>query len=319
MERRAFLGTAGIALSTLAAGCASRAPSADDSTTRGPTSDETTRTETTDGDANEASPETERTRVAAGETVSFAVGDGSLADAGSRREHLLVVPNRGDGELVASLAVERDGEASFDRAFALAPGAAVRVSLTDLARFDATCELPERNASESVALGPDAFTCNVQRTSFALRNGDLTAQTASTLMACPGVVTEHVPAGDATTATVGGPTATTEPEPDEPAPHALVAENPTDETWTVRLLVERDGQYPFDGVYALEPGASASVSIPEPADYALSATVVESGDAATETVAASSFDCNQRTTAATVGEDGTVDAATVSTLLACPE
>ncbi|QIB75904.1 hypothetical protein GL213_02580 [Halogeometricum borinquense] len=306
MERRAFLGTVGIALSAAVGGC----------TARGGEENGSEQTETgtmTDEDDNQTSGESP-TQVSGSGTVSRTVSDGSLSEPGLRKPHRLQFKNATDDSQVGTLQIRgSDDETRFEEQFELASDASVSVILTALDRYEATISLAS-GTSKTVELGPELFDCNTTTTTAAIQSdGTLDVMTASTRMACPGVVTDTVPAGESRAERIGEDTT----EDTSRKPHAVLLGNPTDETWTTRLRVADDERVRFDGVYTVEPEANVRVVLAEPAEYQLDASVLETGAEATESVGADQFDCNSSSTSVSVTDGGELKVASISTLMAC--
>ncbi|WP_313696247.1 hypothetical protein [Halorarum halobium] len=255
------------------------------------------------------------TVVKADETDERTLGSGALEARGLRKPHRVALTNPTDERREATLSIVRSGDALLDERFDLAAAATVAASLTDLAPYDVEAALPATDATESLTIGTEQFTCNHTRTGIGVQaDGSLDSTSISTLMACPGVVTERVD-GDGLAPQVVG---------DEPVPadtgkgiHDVVIENPTDDSWTVRLLVDDPSTTRFDGVYTLEADTRAIVTVTESGDYGVDLRVVESDAVATAALSPGNFDCNDSSTTARLDAEGGLDVTTVSTLMAC--
>ncbi|KTG11602.1 hypothetical protein AUR64_03065 [Haloprofundus marisrubri] len=314
MERRTFLATAGIGLATAAAGCTSQAASGGSSPTDTDTSDSLSGETDT-----ETETETERmsdlTRIEANDTVERTVGDESLEERGLRNAHHVAFENPTEETHRGTISVLQSDETVFDESVQLEANASVVVSLTDLGTYTARMTIPALDATEAVTVDPSQFTCNVTRTSVSIQDdGTLDSVSLSTRMACTGVVTETAPAGGIASHTLG----------DDPVAadtgkgiHTLLLRNPSDETWTTRLLVENDAAVAFDGLYTVEPEGTVLLTLSESGTYSLSASVLETETTVTERITAENFDCNRSSTRAVLSSEGELTANTVSTLMGC--
>lgn len=307
MKRRAFLGTVTLGITTIA-GCLSRAdpdeqPSGESGQT--PTDQPAPSEQTSDHE-----------RVPTGETTDATLGEGTLSDDGARRPHGIVLENPTDETRIGALVVRRpDDSVALEETYELEAGATVAVSLTDPLRYSADVTIPETGASDTVDVELAWFDCNSSSTNFTVQSdGQVEHATVSTKMACTNVDTEHVSAGEETSLSVGDGSLS---EGGERKPHGVTVTNPTDDTWTGRLLIVGEKRPLLDGIYTLEPEASASVTLTEAGRYQGTASIPATGGSASFEVEPDQFDCNNSSTNVTIGADGTIDATTVSTLMAC--
>jgi len=321
MKRRSFLGTIGIGLATTA-GCIGNTDdgavgstgeasatggtaSADDEAT-----DTSTGTDASDETATETATEQppDGTPVASGEEYERRVGSGTLDETGLRRPHRIAVRNSTTTTRSVTLTIRRSGDDVFADQFALEPDAVVGVVLTDLDTYEVDATRPESEATESVTIGPDRFTCNVTQTSLTVEtDGTLSSGSISTLMACPGVVTERIDTGATTTTAVNSATTSEDDRKDE-----VTVENPTERQRTARILVRQDERVVFDGCYTLDAGATARLTLSQTEHYQIETTLLETG--ATETT---TLDCNSSSTRFVAQQDGTLTVSGMSTRMAC--
>lgn len=203
----------------------------------------------------------------------------------------------------------------FEESVELEANASIVASLTDLDSYTTRVSVPELDVTEEVAIDPIQFSCNVNRTMVSLQEDrTLDSTSISTRMACPGVVTETVPADERVSHTLGNDSSPADPGKSN---HSLVLRNASDESWTTRILIEDDSTAQFDGVYTVEPKGSVLVTFSESGTYTLSMDVLETGAAATEQVTPENFDCNESSTQVEIDATGELTANTVSTLMAC--
>ncbi|WP_018258812.1 hypothetical protein [Halomicrobium katesii] len=305
MERRAFLTTIGVGL-TAAGGCLS--PGSADSQATDPSTDTT---QSTGRDRFEGA------LVETGETVERTVGTGTLKERGRRRPHRVAITNSTDERKRVTVSLERSGTTVLAEAFTLRSAATVEIALTELGRYALTVTVPAADATETISLGPDHFTCNVTKTSIGIQDdGSLDVLSTSTRMACPGVVTEEVSADAVASRPLG---ADSSDDDREETTHGVSLRNESDRTWTARLLVDSDAGPLFDGVYTVAPGGRVRLTLAERGTYSVSFDVLETGETATEAVPSSSFDCNKSSTRATIDADGELSVSTMTTLMAWPE
>ncbi|WP_193788386.1 hypothetical protein [Haloferax mucosum] len=308
MQRRQLLAAVGIGLTTAVAGCTSQA-----STGEGEDAELDTTTATGTETETETAPEP--TAVAAGETTTRTIGTGSLDDSGMRKSHNVVLTNQTETSESASLTITQAGKTVLDERFELASKAAVAVPITDLGSYEVRATLTATDATETVTISLEQFTCNVTRTTIGVTaDRALTSGSVSTLMACPGVVTERVPADGSTSKTLG----------DEPVladtgkgTHTVLLRNPTDETWTARIQIRTVSAPQFDGLYTVESNGTVLLTLSEDGNYALDIGVIETGATATEEVGPKNFECNRSSTRGEITTDGGLDVATSATLMAC--
>lgn len=103
--------------------------------------------------------------------------------------------------------------------------------------------------------------------------------------------------------------------PDEP-PHVVRLVNDGDATRNVTLTVTRDGVTVYEGTFRSFPNTTVLGQIDHVGNYSLTVSVEDGGAVVTETLTASSFDCNHSTTRFDLSNpEPTVS--TVSTEMAC--
>ncbi|ELY99175.1 hypothetical protein [Natrialba asiatica] len=315
MERRTVLASIGIGLTTAAAGCLSETdatadPGSESDSESGPESD---------GRSLATQAESAPTAVESGATADRLIGDETLADGGLRKPVQVALTNRASETHTPALAIERNETTVLEEAFELGADAAVHVSLTDLDEYTVRATLPDAEQEETVTVGRDQFDCNATTATVAVRDdGTLESSVVSTLMACRGVVTATVERDETNSTTVGAVPGASEQESAD-ARHGIVVHNPTAQTWTTHILLDESSDPTFDGVYALEPGATAEIELAESGEYDLDVTVLETDATDHERIGATSFDCNASTTQAELDAAGTLELATISTQVACPD
>lgn len=312
MKRRAFLGTVGIGVATIA-GCTSQAnlgeqPSgqSDSTPTDQPTTSEPTADEETTG----------HERVPTDETAEVTLGERTLSEDGARSPHGIVLENPTDETRIGHLVVRRPDDAVvLDETYELEAGANVAVSLTDPLRYRAAATVPESEVSKTADVKLAWFDCNASSTSFTVKpDGQLESSTIATQMLCTNVETERVASNEEASLSLGDGALS---DDGDPKPHGVTVTNPTEDTWTGRLVIRRDGKSLLDGLYTLEPEATVSVTLTEAGDYRGTASIPSTGTSATFDIGQEQFDCNHSSTNVTIGPDGALDATTVSTLMAC--
>nr|WP_233512075.1 hypothetical protein [Haloferax sp. Atlit-12N] len=257
----------------------------------------------------------ERTHIKSGDTVERTVGTKSLEERGLRKAHHVAFGNPTEETHHGTITVSKAGETVFEESVELEANASIVVSLTDLDTYAARVTVPELDATEEVTISPSQFTCNVTRTTISVQDdGTLDSIGVSTRMACPGVVSENASTDGLASHTLG----------DDPIPadtgkfsHTLMLRNPSDDTWTTRILVEDDSTTQFDGVYTVEPEGTVLITLSERGTYTLSMGVIETGTTVTEQVTPKNFDCNESSTRAEINAAGELTASTVSTLMGC--
>ncbi|QLH82065.1 hypothetical protein [Halosimplex pelagicum] len=308
MKRRTFLASAGIGLTTAVAGCTSQAGSSSSP----PTDSETPTSEDTQTDTEQ---EPERTHVAADDTVERTIGTESLDERGLRTPHHVAFGNPTAQSHQGTMTVSTADETVFEESVELEANASIVASITDLDTYTARVTVPELDATEEITVEPGQFTCNVTKTRISVQDDEtLDSMGISTQMACQGVVSEHVAARESASETLG----------DDPIPadtgkgsHTLMLRNPSEETWTTRVLVEKDSTAQFDGVYTVEPEGTVLITLSERDTYSLSMGVLETETTVTEQVTPDNFDCNRSSTRAEIDDAGELTASAVSTLMAC--
>lgn len=327
MERRTLLATVGIGAATVAAGCLSRSNESDDPETDTTPSDDTdpaSAASTNDGAGSETADE----RIASGETDRRTVGSGDLDGDGLRTPHTVALANRTDETVEATFEIRRDDAAVLDERLTLEADASIAISLTELARYEVEASVSGAATTETIGL--DAFGCNGGQTTIRIQpDGRFETGTISTLLACPGVVTERIAAGESVEHTIGGGFGAggsddggagddgSSDDGGSEEQHSLGLHNPTQETWTLRAVLADSAGVLFDGVFTLEANASVNLPIAEPADYEFDASVLETDASASEAVPSEQFDCNVSSTNATVDADGELAIRTISTMIAC--
>lgn len=310
MKRRLFLASAGIGLSTAAAGCTSQA-----ALSASPESDSEPESNTSESTQDETEQKSEQTRIEAGDTVERTIGTASLEERGLRTAHHVAFGNPTEATHHGTITISTASETVFEESVELQANASLVASLTDLGTYTVRVTVPELDATEVVTLDPHQFTCNVTKTTVSVQeDGALDSTSISTRMACPGVVSETAPSDEVVSHTLG----------DEPVhadtgqfTHTFMLRNPSDETWTARMLVEGDSTAQFDGVYTVEPESTVLLTLTESGTYTLSVDVLETGMTASEQVTPENFDCNESSTRAEIDSEGALTVNTLSTLMAC--
>ncbi|MFC7073094.1 hypothetical protein ACFQJ7_12475 [Halovenus rubra] len=310
MERREFLTTASIGITTAVTGCLSQAsstgssePDMEDST---PTRDQpTTETNTTP----------ESTRLKSGETAKRTLGSGSLDESGLRKPHHVALSNQSEQTQTVTLTIQRAESTVLDERFELTVDATVDVSLTDLDTYDAEVTVAATETTETVTIDPAQFTCNVVRTTMSVQaDGSVDSAAVSTKMACPGVVTATVDADESVSHTLG----------DEPVPqdtgaevHNVLVHNPSNQSWTARVLLDQATTPRFDGLYTIAPNGTVLLTLTESDTYDMEVEVLETDSVETAQIASEDFDCNESSTRAEIDDEGALTMSTVSTRMAC--
>ncbi|WP_049906816.1 hypothetical protein [Halorubrum tebenquichense] len=310
MKRRLFLASAGIGLSTAVAGCTSQAPLSASSE-----SDLEAGSNTSKTIENETDQKLEQTRIEVGDTTERTIGTGSLEERGLRTAHHVVFGNPTEATHHGTVTISTASETVFEESVVLEANASIVASLTDLGTYTVRVTVPELDATEVVTLDAHQFTCNVTKTTVNVQeDGALGSTSISTRMACPGVVSETAPSDEVMSHTLG----------DEPVPadtgqftHTFMLRNPSDETWTARMLVEADSTAQFDGLYAVEPESTVLLTLTESSTYTLSVDVLETEMTASEQITPENFDCNQSSTRVEIDSEGELIMNTLSTLMAC--
>ncbi|WP_323171126.1 hypothetical protein [Natrialba sp. PRR66] len=319
MERRTVLASIGIGLTTAAAGCLSETDATADPGSESESNPESESTPENDDRSLATQAESAPTTVESGATVDRRIGDETLADSGLRKPVQVALTNRASETHTPALVIERDETTVLEESFELGADAAVHVSLSDLDEFTVRATLPDAEQAETVTVGRDQFDCNATTATIAVQDdGTLESSVISTLMACRGVVTATVERDETNSTTVGAMPGASEQDAAD-AKHGVVVHNPTAQTWTTRILLEESSDPTFDGVYTLEPGATAEIELAESGEYDLDVTVLETDATEHEQIGATSFDCNTSTTQAELDAAGTVDLTTISTRMACPD
>lgn len=317
MERRTVLASIGIGMTTAAAGCLSET----DATADPGSESESNPESTPENDARSLATQAESapTTVESGATADRLIGDETLADSGLRKPVQVALTNRASETHTPALVIERNGTTVLEESFELGADAAVHVSLSDLDEFTVRATLPDAEQAETVTVGRDQFDCNATTATVAVQDdGTLESSVVSTLMACGGVVTTTVERDETNSTTVGAMPGASEQESAD-ARHGIVVHNPTAQAWTTHILLEESSDRTFDGVYTLEPGATAEIELAESGEYSLDVTVLETDATEHEHIGATYFDCNTSTTQAELDAAGTLELATISTQMACPD
>ncbi|WP_026190345.1 hypothetical protein [Halomicrobium katesii] len=309
MERRTFLASAGIGLTTAVAGCTSQAASGDSTETD---SEETT---TSTGPQTETDPLVDATHIETDATAERTIGTASLEERGLRNTHYVAFTNPTEGTHKGTITISKASDPVFEESVELEPNASIIGSLTDLGRYSVGVSIPELDAEETITVEPGQFTCNVTRTTVSVQDDNtLDSMAVSTRMACPGVVTETVPADGLASYTLGDDPSLTDTGKFS---HTLMLQNPSEETWTTRILVENDSTAQFDGVYTVEPEGTVLLTLTESDTYTLSMSVLKTEATVTEQITPENFDCNESSTRAEIDAAGKLTANTVSTRMAC--
>jgi len=310
MKRRMFLASAGIGLSTAAAGCTSQA--ALSASSESDSEPESNTSQSTQDDTDQMS---EQTLIKAGDTAERTIGTGSIEERGLRTAHHVAFGNPTEETHHGTITISTASETVFEESVELQANASIVASLTDLSTYTVRVTVPELDATEVVTLDPHQFTCNVTKTTVNVQeDGTLDSTSISTRMACPGVVSDTAPSDEVVSHTLG----------DDPIPadtgeftHTFMLRNPSEETWTARMLVEDDSTAQFDGLYTVEPESTVLITLTESGTYTLSVDVLETEMTASEQVTPENFDCNQSSTRAEIDSEGELTVNTLSTLMAC--
>lgn len=101
----------------------------------------------------------------------------------NERPHGLRVQNDEAEAVVVTVRIEREGAVIFERAYELAPGAAVVGNLTYEANYAVV--VSHGNRVETVELSRSTFDCNVSGTEVTVAELGLDSGTGSTLVYCP--------------------------------------------------------------------------------------------------------------------------------------
>lgn len=106
--------------------------------------------------------------------------------------------------------------------------------------------------------------------------------------------------------------------PDNHLPHELDVVNDADETREVGLrLTASDGSPMVDETWSMTADGRIQMRLLQPDEYTLAVTLAE-GEVGTVPISHGFFDCNDSRTTVDIKADGTLDAMTVSTEIACP-
>lgn len=257
----------------------------------------------------------EQTVIEAGDTAERTIGTASLEESGLRKPHHVAFGNPTEETYQGTITVSKASETVFEESVKLEANASIVASLTELDAYTTRVSVSELNVTEEVTTEPSHFTCNVTQTMVSIQeDSTLDSTSISTRMACPGVVTETVPADGRASHTLGNDSI---PADTGESNHTLILRNASNESWTARILVEDDSTAQFDGVYTVEPKGSVLVAFSESGTYTLSMGVVETEATVTEQVTPENFDCNESSTQAEIDAAGELTATTVSTLMAC--
>ncbi|WP_258560400.1 hypothetical protein [Halorhabdus salina] len=255
------------------------------------------------------------THIETDATAERTIGTASLEERGLRNTHHVAFTNPTERTHKGTITISKASEPVFEESVELEPNASIIGSLTDLGRYSVGVSIPELDAEETISVEPSQFTCNVTRTTVSVQDDNtLDSMAVSTRMACPGVVTKTVPADGLASYTLG----------DDPSPadtgefsHTLMLQNPLEETWTARILVENDSTAQFDGVYTVEPEGTVLLTFTESDTYTLSMSVLKTEATVTEQITPENFNCNESSTRAKIDAAGKLTAKTVSTRMAC--
>lgn len=251
-----------------------------------------------------------------GGSKDVTIGDGTLSEDGRRRPHEVMLTNPTQDSWTTHLSICRpDGSVALDETYTLEPEETVAVSLTTPLRYSATTRIPETDASKTVDIALEWFDCNFSSTSFGIRsNGQLTAATQSTLMACPSLETARVAATEQRSLSLGDGSLT---DKSDRKPHGVTLHNPTDQTWTARLEIANENDVLLDGLYTLEPSSTVAVTLTDSGHYHGTASIPTTGTSETFTIEPSRFDCNPSSTSITIQPDSDLKTTLISTKMAC--
>ncbi|SDD60917.1 hypothetical protein [Natrinema hispanicum] len=313
MERRAFLTTVSVGLTTAVAGCTSQAsPSEEENKTNSQPS-----TEIQDSTQTETKIGAEKTLIREGSTAERTLGTGSLTEGGLRTPHHVVLTNQTGETQTATFVIMQSDSSVLNEQFELESAATVVATLTDLGTYDTQVTVPKTDTTESVTIGPGQFSCNVTRTTVGMQaDGSLDSTVLSTRMACPSVITEHVAAGGSTSYTLGDESVL---QDTGKGTHNVMLRNPTDQVWTGRIIVKSGSTTQLDGVYTIEANGTVLLTLSESNTYQIHMSILETDTTKTEQVSPENFDCNQSSTRVVINNEGGLEAKTLSTLMACPD
>lgn len=310
MKRRTFLASAGVGLSIAAAGCTSQVAGS------GSTETDTETASNTSESARDGTNQTlDQILIEAGDTAERPLGNASLDTRGLRKPHQVAFGNPTNEIHHGTISITTTSETVFEESVKLEANASIIASLTDLETYTVRVTVPALDATEVVTIYPRQFTCNVTKTTISVQEDHtLNSISASTRMACPGVVSETVPADETVSETLGDDSTSADTER---STHTFMLRNPSEKTWAVRMLVENDSTAQFDGVYTVEPEGTVLITLNESGTYTLSSDVLETDTTVTEQVTPENFDCNQSSTRVEVDAEGELTVNTLSTLMAC--
>ncbi|AGB15599.1 hypothetical protein Halru_0980 [Halovivax ruber XH-70] len=302
MKRRQLLAATGLGVTSMMAGCLQEFRPARDEDDRGDTQE---RGSTPADD----SP----TPVPAGETVERDPTDGQLG--GRRSPHAVFLTNPTKTERTVALAIEQGGETILDESFTVQPEGAAKVAISRFAAYTVEAAVDGSSESATETVERTQFDCNATSVQLELQaDGTLSSSTLSTMMACGNVVTERVASGETVAHTVG----TIEESDEMQGEHTISVSNPTDRTWTARVLLEDEEITRFDGLFTVEPDATADVRFDRNGSETIATRVLDTGASAAVDLEKKDIGaCNVATTTVQLTDDGTLETSTESTDLGC--
>ncbi len=304
MKRRTLLGVIGLSIGPIT-GCLSQVESSEKTSSKSSvTNQPSSPTETTTSG---------REHVPEDESIRKSLGNGMLTDGESRKPHGIVLTNSTADIQTSRLTIRKpDNSVVHNKIYELGPEAEIVVSLTDPLRYSITANLYGADVSETIEIALERFDCNSSSATFDIvADNRIEVRGITTAMLCAVLQSEYINAGKEHSQSLG--------EGSSPnigwKPHHVTITNPTDDTWTVRLLIERNGTILLDGIYTLESKATAEVTLTERGDYQGTVSVPISGT--TEIFEPDSFDCNGASTNATIASDGKLDVEMITTDIDC--
>ncbi|ELZ13906.1 hypothetical protein C479_03636 [Halovivax asiaticus JCM 14624] len=302
MKRRQLLAATGLGVTSMTAGCLQEFGSARDEDDRGNTQERGS----TPGDD---SP----TPVPAGETVERDPTDGQLG--GRRSPHAVFLTNPTKTERTVALAIEQGGETILEESFTIRPEGTAKVAIGRLAAYTVEATVDGSDQTETTTVERAQFDCNATSVQLELQaDGTLSSATLSTMMACGNVVTERVVSGETVEHTVG----TIEESDEMQGEHTISVSNPTDQTWTARILLE-DGEITrFDGLFTVEPAATADVHFDRNGSESIATRVLDADASATVDLEKADIGaCNAATTTVSLTDEEALETSTIATDLGC--
>ncbi|MFC3956997.1 hypothetical protein [Halovivax cerinus] len=306
MKRRHVLAAAGLGATAATAGCLQRL----DATTP---ADTQPRGSTPDGDTP-PSDAARSTRVPSGGTVERAPGDDTSGIGGRRSPHAVFLTNPTNTGRTVALVIVQGGKTLLDEAFAVEPEGTVAVEIRRLAAYTVEATVEGSGETETATVERAQFDCNATSVQLELQaDSSLSSSTLSTLMACGNVVTDRVASGERVEHTVG----TIEQSDELDGHHTVSVENPTARPLTARLLLGDGERTLFDGLFSVEPDATADVHFDRNGSDRIEARVLETDASATVDLEEAGLGCTAARTTFELTEGGVLDTSTISTDLAC--